>query len=264
LSWIYFLDAYPGQAGYSLQALRDAYTGSAIQVRRSSDGDLADIGFVANKLDIAGLQSWLGASDGYVRTWYDQQNANDATQTTDANQPKIATAGVVELLNGEPSIVFSGTQWLSVPQTVFNGQIAASVISMASAETVNNYEMLYTHSDGLGIVGRIEIRRNLTNDKYEYIFFSNAGATAGIATINNQQHLIAVCGQRSGTVRARIDGVADAAFAAPANAMGNYVSQIGARNGSFGYVGRIQEVLLYRANKNSQISGMETLILARY
>lgn len=45
----------------------------------------------------------------YVRTWYDQSgNGNDAGQSTANAQPKLITAGVAELVNGKPAMVFDG------------------------------------------------------------------------------------------------------------------------------------------------------------
>ena len=58
------LDDYTGDdaavAAYSLRKVRSAYTGSAINVRRSSDGDTKDIGFDSNgDLDTTALQSFV-------------------------------------------------------------------------------------------------------------------------------------------------------------------------------------------------------------
>ena len=94
------LDTYTGAAAaYSLRKLRSAYSGSAIRVRRASDNAESDIGFnVFGELSTVELAAFCGSSDGFVKTWYCQSgNANDATQTNTANQPKIydATTGVV-------------------------------------------------------------------------------------------------------------------------------------------------------------------------
>ncbi len=94
------LDTYTGAAAaYSLRKLRSAYSGSAIRVRRASDNTEQDIGFnVFGELDTVSLASFCSGTNGFVKTWYDQSgNANDATQTTAANQPKIydGTTGVV-------------------------------------------------------------------------------------------------------------------------------------------------------------------------
>ena len=58
------LDLYPGaSAAYSLRQLRTAYEGPAIKVRRSSDDELQDIGFIdGNEITVSILkpQTHLG------------------------------------------------------------------------------------------------------------------------------------------------------------------------------------------------------------
>jgi hypothetical protein len=44
-----------------------------------------------------------------VHTWYDQAGSNNATQATDANQPKIAESGALITKRGQPSLKFRGT-----------------------------------------------------------------------------------------------------------------------------------------------------------
>jgi len=86
------LDDYSGAAAaYSLRRLDSGYTGDPIRVRRDGDNAEADIPFTSTgDLDTDALAAHCGASNGYVKTWYDQSgNANDATQTTTGNQPNI-------------------------------------------------------------------------------------------------------------------------------------------------------------------------------
>jgi len=107
----FLLDLYPGAAAaYSLRRLSDFYGGSAIQVRRSSDNAVLDIGFEGDSnLNIGALLAFCGAGDGFVTTWYDQSgNANNASQTTAANQPQIVSSGSVILDLGKPSLQFDG------------------------------------------------------------------------------------------------------------------------------------------------------------
>jgi hypothetical protein len=109
------LDLYPNAAAaYSLRKLRDAYTGSAVKIRRSSDNAETDIGFLNNEFDTAAAQTFCGAGNGFVTTWYDQSgNARNATQTTAANQPQIVSSGSVLTLTGigaaKPCLSFDGT-----------------------------------------------------------------------------------------------------------------------------------------------------------
>lgn len=111
-SFVGLLDTYPNAAAaYSVRKLRTAYTGSAIRVRRSSDNTESDIGFTAlGNLDTSALTSFCGSGDGFVTTWYDQSgNANNATQTTAANQPQIVSSGSVILENGKPIVSYLST-----------------------------------------------------------------------------------------------------------------------------------------------------------
>lgn len=105
------LDTYTNAAfAYSLRKLRNAYTGAAIRVRRSSDNTEQDINFVAaGTLDTTALLSFVGAGNGFVTTWYDQTtNARNATQSTAANQPQIVISGSLILQNSKPCIDFDG------------------------------------------------------------------------------------------------------------------------------------------------------------
>jgi hypothetical protein len=91
-----------------------------VQVRRSSDNAQLDIGASeivdanGNRwLDEAQLSSFVGSASGYVSKWYDLSPFGlHATQTTAPDQPRIANAGVIDRLNGKPTIVFSGAQKL--------------------------------------------------------------------------------------------------------------------------------------------------------
>jgi hypothetical protein len=114
-SFVGLLDTYPSAAAaYSLRKLRAAYTGSAIQVRRSSDNLTQNIGFDAfGNLDTSALTSFCGSGNGFVTTWYDQSgNGRNGVQTNAANQPQIVSSGSVLTLTGtgtaKPCMLFDG------------------------------------------------------------------------------------------------------------------------------------------------------------
>ena len=111
-----------------------------MEVRRSSDNALQDIGFDANgDLDTASLLSFVGAGDGFVRTWYDQSgNVNNFQQTTTSNQPQIVASGVVDLLNLKPSISFLGNEYLSLSNPFSN----ANIMGFMSTSLNNNSAIL--------------------------------------------------------------------------------------------------------------------------
>lgn len=107
------LDQYPNAgAAYSLRKLDKDYTGSAIRVRKDTTGQPEqDINFDAGgNLDTAALKSFLNARSGFITTWYDQSgNARNASQATQANQPRIANLGVIERENSRPTVRFDGS-----------------------------------------------------------------------------------------------------------------------------------------------------------
>ena len=105
------LDDYPNAvAAYSLRALNSAYTGPAIEARRSSDNAIKDIGFLYDgSLDTESLLSFAEGGDVFVAKWYDQSGNgnNDVIQPFDAQQPQIVDLGSVVTLNGKPTILSS-------------------------------------------------------------------------------------------------------------------------------------------------------------
>lgn len=92
-------------AAYSLRLLRVAYTGAAVNIRRSSDNATQDIGFVNGSLDTSSLAAFIGGGNGFVAKWYDQSGSgNDALQTTTGNQPTFVST--VAALNGRSALLF--------------------------------------------------------------------------------------------------------------------------------------------------------------
>lgn len=96
---------------HSLRRLLGAYSGPAVRVRRSSDNTEQDIGFTpAGDLDSAALLAFAGSGSAFVATWFDQSaGGRHFTQATAAAQPRIVNAGVVDVVNGKPAVVFDGT-----------------------------------------------------------------------------------------------------------------------------------------------------------
>ena len=103
------LDRFAGAAGaYSLRELSAAWAGLDVVEVREDSGDTLQA-FTAAELTDGTLATFCGANNGYVKTWYDQSgNANNATQATLVDQPKIydsATGLITE--DGLPALLFS-------------------------------------------------------------------------------------------------------------------------------------------------------------
>jgi hypothetical protein len=110
------LNQFPGASlGLSLDKLDKNYTGSAIKVRRSSDNNELDIGFVNNELDTASLLDFVGSGNGFVSIWYDQSGeGNNLLQTLASRQPQIVSNGSLILENGKPCVDFLGLKFMAL------------------------------------------------------------------------------------------------------------------------------------------------------
>ena len=154
------LDDYSGAvAAYSLRLLASTYTGSAIRVRRASDNTEQDIGFDNNELDTSALATFCSGTNGFVKTWYDQSgNANDATQTSSASQPKIYDSGTGTVTVGtKPGLsfaannIFNLTSQISITDENFfyvTANIVDVSVYIASASYVRNQAFRYLLYDG--------------------------------------------------------------------------------------------------------------------
>ena len=107
----YLFDSVPNSnVAYSLRKLKSTYNGNAIRVRRSSDNSEQNIAFTNNLLDTASLLSFVGASNGFVTTFFDQIGSNNLVQTTASSQPQIIASGALITQSGKPSIKWSTVQ----------------------------------------------------------------------------------------------------------------------------------------------------------
>jgi hypothetical protein len=186
------LDDYPNAAAaYSLRKLDKDYAGSAIRVRKDTTGQPEqDIGFLSSgELDTVSLKNFLNARNGFVVTWYDQSgNARNATQATQANQPRIANLGVIDRASSKPTIQFN-SHLLQVSftgidtSTYFN---TFNVINPALAAAANTTsEILWGYAGG-GATSTLAERgiswgastTSISGEKFS-MFFSNATLNGG-------------------------------------------------------------------------------------
>jgi hypothetical protein len=255
------LDTYTGAAAaYSLRRLSSSYSGSAIRVRRASDNTEQDIGFnVFGELDTVSLASFCSGTDGFVAKWYDQSgNANDATQTTTANQPKIydSVTGVMTE-NGKPAVEADDTpQSLGFTSTAVGSafmvyrktadKVLSTLVGGSSAQQI----------DGGGTFG--------TFGKAINVFDGSTALVGTTAANNTNQYLGSVHLDTSDSVR--LNGSQE-----NTGTIGSVsVARIFQREDLVGdnryvFVGRIQEVIIYStAQSASNITGIESNVNTFY
>ena len=236
------LDTYTGAAAaYSLRLLRVAYTGSAIRVRRASDNAEQDIGFSNNELDTTSLASFCSGTNGFVTTWYDQSgNANDATQSTAANQPKIydSVSGVITM-GGllKPSL-----------------ECSTSSLALTTAITPTNFCIIHT-SEGVGFIADINQYIRIS-DYYRY----NIGGNNYVSSDSNAANQSIYIGNRNGTtlnLRRNGSDMLSSPFTSVTNAL-NIVAIL--NRSSLYFVGKSSEFIIYDSDQSSNFSGIETNI----
>ena len=190
VSFVGLLDTYPNAAAaYSLRKLRTAYTGSAIQVRRSSDNTTQDIGFSGANLDTSALTTFCGSGDGFVTTWYDQSgNSKDAIQSTAANQPQIVSGGSIILENSKPAIQFDGSNDTLLTTISYNtNSIYVEKVERFRATTAGQMSTNFDGSNGPyfqwistankfeNYYGGSQTQTNATTTRKLYSFYASLG-----------------------------------------------------------------------------------------
>jgi hypothetical protein len=164
-----FLNQFPNASlGLSLDLLDSDYTGFCIRVRRSSDNNELDIGFVNGILDTASLLDFVGSGNGFVSIIYDQVGSNNMTKTTANLQGQIVSNGEVILKGGKPCII-------------------------RSANDDGGYLSTYAPNDGVAVkgmfyVGDNEERKSLifgsSNGGGDYGFVATSGSAQGTVDRN--------------------------------------------------------------------------------
>jgi hypothetical protein len=256
------LDTYSGAAAaYSLRLLRTNYTGSAIRVRRASDNTEQNIGFVNNVLDTSSLTSFCSGTNGFVTTWYDQSgNANNATQTTAANQPQIVSSGSVVLDNGKPSVRFDGVNDFLIKSSFTFSTTNLSIIK------VNSRIGTSQNVDGIGYAdagnGGVQNANNSTRIGFQGRPNVNpfVAVSSGLAVTNNQvlqNNIIATTEMKAS---ANGNAFATLTISSPVTYSEN-ILRIGSVGSTLVFSnGNTSELILWNLDQSSNKAGIESNI----
>jgi len=183
------LDTYPSTAAYSVaRLLRTAYAGDAILVRRASDNAEQAIGFVSGELDAASLATFCSGTDGFVKTVYDQQGSNDATQTTTSAQPKIydSVTGVITS-NGKPAAYYSGNSQVLLTSS------ALAIMTAKRHSTFTVSEQVSGASNVLSAFSTANWSLSMSIGSPTFVLFDGSWRTAASRTLSANVQYVAAC-----------------------------------------------------------------------
>jgi hypothetical protein len=249
------LDSYPNAAAaYSLRKLRNAYTGSAIEVRRTNN-DVADIGFTSTgALDTAALLAFTGTgalNNGFVTKWYDQSgNGRDATQATAINQPQIVSAGSVINVNSKPSLLFDGVN------DSFGVTLSSALLQPNSFGIVFKYNNSTDSNHDLIDSSPNTPRTLIDTVSNNFRLFAGTSVTS-VASTTNQTLLFSLFNGSNSELSINSVNVTSLNTGTAGITTFNIGHSVSVNNFLFG---NMQEVLFYNSNQSSNRTGIETNI----
>jgi hypothetical protein len=232
----------PAVAAYSLRRLRSAYAGQAVNVRRSSDNAVSDVGFAGNDFNVAGYNAFVGGGSGFIATWYDQTgNGHHATQATLANQPGVSLSVTSTGRSAVTGLAITSSLAAVVP---------ASVLPLTLAAVTQR----------TGSFGTYGIPLSLGNFNPGIFYQNSANGGLGVANLNSAIGATLVVGDApfhstialklaGGGSTVVVDGVSNSAGLADVTGLtGLYVFDVGV---STGLVGNVCEAVYF----SSALSG---------
>jgi len=123
-------------ATFNLRRTTRHYDGAMVTVRgTSSIVPLREFkSDVRGDLDIRALLAFIGNGSGFVDRWNNPNDSSrDAVQTTEANQPQIVNAGVLNIVNSRSSLSFDGTNHFMLVSSTFTTASAFAVLNALDA-----------------------------------------------------------------------------------------------------------------------------------
>lgn len=241
------------EAAFSVRKLSSTYTGNAIRVREAGFNTEADIGFDSNgNLDEASLLSHCSYNGiGYIRKWYDQSgNGNHADQSSTAKQMQIVSGNAVIKIGTKPAPIANVTRtYYSISPAPQFTPTSTAIVVVKSTNTSGNNFMIGEHAMAPGVY---------TFGGHDDRLFLNGGST--ISTSDgaiSQAHMIAVGVANGASSIIRANG----SQLATGNTGGSsyYMSAVfGGEDSSSNMRGNMQEMLIYSADKSSDIANIET------
>jgi hypothetical protein len=273
------LDLYPSAAGaYSLRNLSSTYTGPLVRVRRSSDNAEMDIyGTVAGQLDTVGLLNFVGAGNGFIRTWYDQSGngRNAITPTSGGSSGNLfVSGGVINYVNGKPAFKLDATPslFLDIPTGFLNNATNFSFQFVVNIDNTTGENAALFGPGASSFNTGIEILNlsnfgNRTALRLNGTLRNNNAGEAYQLWNDNTQTLTEIYGNTASTSAYKNNAsvtLTDSSATPTLNFNGVY--NINSYGGSIGVSskGFLQEMIIYSSNQLSNRTGIQNNINSFY
>jgi hypothetical protein len=222
-----------------------------MRVRRSSDNAEQDIGFVGNDLDTAALLSFVGAGDGRVVTWYDQQGSNNAVQATSSAQPQIVASGSLITKGTKAALDFNGSShWMQSSSFTTLPQPTTKIV-------VNDYDSLTLRYilDGSSSLRQI-LGTSITNS---FRIFAGTVADYGVnPTVGT--HYLQFAVYNSASSRLYVRNVDFGTRSIGTNGLNQITIGKSALVADQWFDGKLQEVVVYGSDQTANRAAMQTNI----
>ena len=244
-----------GQIGFSFRKLRTAYTGNCVRVRRSSDNAEQNIGFIGNYLDTTSLLAFVGGSNGFITTWYDQSiNGYTATQTTTTRQPIIVSGGTLIQENSFVSSDYAEARntWMSINNATISQPNSAFIV-------LNYYTSNTWHIYDGGVPRQLFGRDGSGNIQ---TFAGNPSAVALALTTGLKLYSVIFNGASTTT---QVNTSSILTSSPGTNGFGaNTGIGTGEPNGSYTINGRFTEFVIFSGSKSVERPAIRTEIMTYY
>jgi hypothetical protein len=256
----YLLDTYSATVAYSLRQLKTGVT-NVVRVRRSPGNQERD--FSPTEVTDGTLASFIGSGkDGFVVTWYDQSgNANDITQSTASNQPKLVSSGVVITENGMPCVQFDGSN--DVLDTAFNNQPYGTNFSQWFVTTIPSNANSYMLSGSLSGGGAAVIANFVGSSVEHFVGGGDRDNYLGSST-SGQQKSFNLNITDGSTLTTYTNGTNTVSTSPSTTYNGAHFKRIGASaSGSYSDI-NFQEYILFSSDESSNRTAIESDINTYY
>jgi hypothetical protein len=237
---------------FSFRLVNPSYLGNCVEVRRSSDNATQNIGFSGGVLNTSALSAFVGANNGFVKTWYNQNGTVNLIQTVNADQPQIVSSGTLKTFNSKPTLEFnSSSQFLyeSTASSLFLGDkiftnpcnVCQVHYAFESSKTAQQMWIATESGSSFGQLSQQGSATSATQSNWSNSTYVDAGDNY-YSLING---IVSQPFSNRGDVYTKTTGQkviseSNVGFASPRIArIGRY------SNTSFSFVGKIPEILIY-------------------